>query len=63
VYIRQYYTALGFKVSCRITMSLASALYIAELRSGEHTHPTLRVVAQRLGEYIKRTFPKVKIYV
>ncbi len=59
---KQYYTAMGFNVMCGCTFDLPSAVYLAELRSGQTVHPTLRVVAQEIGKSIKKLFPKMKLY-
>lgn len=47
---RQYYTAMGYNVPCKITCSLNSAIYIAELRTQQTVHPTLRTVARKMAE-------------
>lgn len=49
---RQYYTAMGYNVPCKITCSLPSAVYIAELRTQQTVHPTLRRVAQQMAEVL-----------
>lgn len=59
---KQYYTAMGFNVFCNCTLDLPSATYLAELRSGQTVHPTLRVIAQNMGREIKKAFPYMKIY-
>ncbi len=59
---RQYYTAMGFNVACSCTFDLPAATYIAELRSGQTVHPTLRVIAQEMGKSIQKLFPKMKMY-
>lgn len=60
--VRQYYIAMGYLVSCEVTASLPSAVYIAELRSGQAVHPTLRKVAQEMGKAIQRTFPSIALH-
>ena len=55
--IKQYYVPMGFKVAIEMTASLPSAIYISELRSGKTVHPTLRPVAQKIGEVIKTLVP------
>lgn len=59
---KQYYTAMGFNVMCSCTFDLPAAIYLAELRSGQTVHPTLRVVAQEMGKSIQKLFPKMKLY-
>ncbi len=51
---RQYYIAMGYRVACDLSCSLPSAVYIAELRSGQTVHSTLRVVAQAMGNWIRK---------
>lgn len=59
---KQYYTAMGFNTLCSCTFDLPSAVYTAELRSGQTVHPTLRVVAQDMGKYIKSILPDMALY-
>ena len=54
---KQYATAIGFTCNVKITCSLPSAVYIAELRSGTTVHPTVRVVAQQIGDLLAQTVP------
>lgn len=60
--VKQYYVAMGFNVLCSCTFDLPAATYLAELRSGQTVHPTLRVVAQEMGKSIQKLFPKMKLY-
>lgn len=59
----QYYCALGFEVPVKMTANLPSAVYIAELRSGETVHPTLRLPAQQMGKALKDIFEWLPIYI
>lgn len=59
---KQYYTAMGFNIMCGCTFDLPAATYLAELRSGQTVHPTLRVIAQEMGKSIKNLFPKMNLY-
>lgn len=59
---KQYFTALGFAVACEVTYGLPQTLYVAELRSGQTVHPTLRVVAQQMAKYVNETIPECKTY-
>lgn len=59
---RQYYIPLGYRVACRMTFDLPSAVYVAELRSGNAVHPTLRTVAQNIGKILKKSFPFLALY-
>lgn len=57
----QYYTAMGFNVSCRVTYGLPAAVYVMELRSGRPVHPTLRKVAHKMYAALKKAFPALKM--
>jgi len=54
---RQNYIAMGYASPIQITCTLPSAIYIAELRSGTTVHPTVRAVAQKIGDMVKSTIP------
>lgn len=60
--IKQYYTPMGFNVPVVITCPLPAAVYIAELRSGETVHPTLRVLAQRMGDALSEIVPGLAMH-
>ncbi len=60
--IKQYYVAMGYTVTVKITCPLPSAVYIAELRSGDAVHPTLRREAQRMGDAIKTSVPDIVMH-
>ncbi len=60
--IKQYYVAMGYTVTVKITCPLPSAVYIAELRSGDAVHPTLRREAQRMGDAIKESVPGIAMH-
>ena len=55
--VRQYYTAMGFIVDCKVTYGLPAALYVTELRSAKPVHPTLRQVAHKMDSALKEKFP------
>lgn len=59
---RQYYVAMGYEVKVLMTCSLPSAVYIAELRSSDTVHPTLRVQAQRMGDALKAAVPGLAMH-
>lgn len=59
---RQNYIAMGFSSPIRITCPLPSAVYIAELRSGTTVHPTVRKVAQQIGEAVKNAIPGIAMH-
>lgn len=60
---RQYYVAMGFQVSIEMTATIPSLVYIAELRSGTTVHASLRPVAQKFGEILKKEIPGIKLYI
>lgn len=49
----QYFIPMGFLVPVTLEYSPDQAIYVAELRSGQSVHPTLRVQAQRMAEILK----------
>lgn len=59
---KQYYTAMGFVVPNKITCTLPSAVYIAELRAGQTVHPTLRKPAQQIGEDLRSRIPGIAMH-
>ncbi len=58
---RQYYIPLGYNVGVKMVCTLPSAVYIAELRSGKAVHPTLRIIAQKMGAEIEKISPNLKL--
>lgn len=59
---KQYYTAMGFSVPCRVSYGLPAALYTIELRSGKTVHPSLRHVAQQMAQQLKTHLPELVIH-
>lgn len=63
-YDLQYFYPLGIRVSVELVYSLPQAVYVAELRSQQTVHQTLRVIAQKIGKQIEEDFGDVvKLYV
>ena len=60
---RQYYIGMGFRVPCRFTFDLPGLVYFAELRSGRLVHPTLRPIAQQMGDEIAERFPDIALHI
>jgi len=60
--VKQYYIAMGHIVTVRMSCSLPSAVYIAELRSSDTVHPTLRIEAQRMGDAILASVPGITMH-
>jgi len=58
----QYYIAMGFNVSCRVSYGLPASVYVTELRSGKMVHPTLRRVAYQMDKFLRRKFPLLKLH-
>lgn len=58
----QYYIAMGFNVSCKTTYALPAAVYTLELRSGKMVHPTLRKVAHKMANVIRKKLPTVVLH-
>ncbi len=58
----QYYVAMGFNVSCRVSYGLPATVYVTELRSGKLVHPTLRRVAHQMDKFLRRKFPLLKLH-
>ncbi len=62
--VRQYYTALGFRVPCQVTYALPAAVYVMEMRSAKTVHPTLRRVVQNvMVKNFQERFPSIALHV
>jgi len=60
---RQYYIPMGFIVIADFTWTFDQCVYVAELRSSETVHATLRVQAQRIARWIKDFAPGTALHV
>ncbi len=60
--VKQYYTAMGYKIQARVSYGLPASIYVTELRSGKTVHPTLRKVAHKMDAAIRKSFPFVKMW-
>lgn len=60
---RQYYLPIGMNVACEIVYDLPQMVYVAELRSSQTVHPTLRRIAQQMGLSLKQRHPHLALYV
>lgn len=60
--LTQYYIAMGFNVSCRVSYGLPATVYVTELRSGKMVHPTLRAVAHKMDRFLRRKFPMLLLH-
>lgn len=54
--LAQYMTPMGYRVSCRITGDIPALIWLVELRSKIDVHPTLRIVAQKIGKILQEKF-------
>ncbi len=52
--LRQYYIPMGFNVSGKFSGDVPAIVYFAELRSSNRVHPTLRPIAQEIGDYLSQ---------
>lgn len=60
--IKQYYTALGFNVDCKISYGLPAAIYVIELRAGKTVHPSLRKIAHKMHYAMIEMFSGIKLH-
>lgn len=58
----QYYLPIGMNVACELIYDLAEMVYVSELRSGRTVHPTLRVVAQKMADFLNSLHPNLALY-
>ncbi len=63
-FIRQYYIAMGYKISNKISGTLPALVYTAELRSTRFAHPTVRKIAFQITKALDKKFGKygLKLY-
>ncbi len=59
----QYYIAMGFNVTCKVSYGLPAAVYVIELRSGKMVHPTLRKIAHKMADKLKKLLPDIVVHV
>ena len=59
----QYYVAMGFLTSNRLTGTLPELLYLVELRATRFVHPTLRERARQMAEVLREEFRDVGLAV
>ena len=55
---KQYYTAMGYKISNRLTGNLPALVYLAELRATRFVHNTLRYKAKKIADTLMDLFGK-----
>ncbi|MBU2028531.1 FAD-dependent thymidylate synthase [Patescibacteria group bacterium] len=56
--IKQYYTAMGYRVPCRFAGDLKALVYLAELRSTRFVHPTLVEQILKMIASLNKLFKK-----
>lgn len=61
--LRQYYTALGYRVRTDVTYCLPAAIYVMELRSGKAIHPSLRKKIHKMVKAFQARIPQVRLHV
>ena len=54
----QYYIAMGYKVSNRLTGNIPALVYLTELRATRFVHPTLRKKAKIMADTLSELFGK-----
>jgi len=59
---KQYYVGMGYTIAVQMTCTLPAAVYIAELRSADTVHPTLRIQAQRMGDALLAAVPGLAMH-
>lgn len=64
VYDLEYLVPMGVNVCTEVSYPIDNAVYVAELRSGPTVHPTVRLVAQQMGDTLERSIvgQKVNLY-
>lgn len=58
----QYYIAMGFNATCKVSYGLPATVYVVELRSGKAVHPTLRRIAHKMRESLLKMFPDLVLH-
>jgi hypothetical protein len=54
--VSQYYTPMGYRVPCSVSGDLPALVYLAELRSQQTVHATLRLIAQQMARLLEQSF-------
>lgn len=63
IHKHQYLYPLGLDLDCAVQYSFSQMIYVSELRSTQYVHPTLRPIAQAMGEVIERVAPGIALHV
>lgn len=59
----QYLYPMGTAALCQLVYSVPQMVYVAELRSQKTVHPTLRPIAQAMGDLLRQDFPDMALYI
>jgi thymidylate synthase ThyX len=59
---RQYYIPLGARMACHTMWHLPAAVYVLELRSGKHIHPTLRTRIHEMIRLFRSRHPTIPLH-
>ena len=54
--LAQYYLAMGFRITIRLTGDLRGLVYLAEIRTPSTVHPTLRIRAHQMAGLLQETY-------
>ena len=63
VHKHQYLYPMGLNLDCYTQCNFSQMVYISELRSTQFVHPTLRKIAQKMGDVIKGVAPNMALHV
>ena len=63
IHKHQYLYPLGLDLDCYFQCSFSEMVYVSELRSSQHVHPTLRVIAQAMGQAVLDAVPQINLHV
>jgi thymidylate synthase ThyX len=61
-WLDQYLHPMGTAVLCHAAYTVPQVLYVAELRSQKTVHPTLRPIAQAMGQVLAHDLPGLALY-
>ncbi|MDR2933834.1 MAG: FAD-dependent thymidylate synthase [Rickettsiales bacterium] len=59
----QFYIPMGMNIMAHLSYTIPEMVYVSELRSNKTVHPSLRPIAQQIGNVLKSDFPYMKQYV
>lgn len=62
-FLDQYIVPIGYRVPFLLDYSLEQMIYVSELRSSKHVHPTARNVGLHIADFLEEKLPFVKLYI